>query len=301
MVDDTTIVITDIKKALKAVDEEADKKPAALLIVGGELNGTIFDLDKKTILVGRSLKNNIPLEFQGISRNHFKVDETEAGHTVEDTGSRNGTYINNKRVLTPTLLKKGDIVKVGKIALKYIPKGDSERLTYDKLQHAANTDGMTGCFTKTYFNRSLDLQVKKSKLSGEPLSLIMLDLDHFKKLNDSFGHDAGDFVLKELAAIVRTNGVRDNDIFARFGGEEFMILLPKTNIKQAYEVAERIRALIEAHQFLYDSNRLPVTISVGIADYRKGVNTGLDLFKRVDNALYKSKDGGRNQVNFFRE
>jgi len=94
--------------------------------------------------------------------------------------------------------------------------------------------------------------------------------------------------------------VRESDTFARYGGEEFVILLPKTNIKSAFEIAERLRRLLESHQFMYDNKRLPVAASVGVADYRQGVNTGTDLFKRADEAVYVSKEGGRNQVNFYR-
>jgi two-component system, cell cycle response regulator len=299
--DDSTVVLTDIKAALATAENEAADKPAALLVVGGDLNGTIFDLLGEETTIGRNPDNNIPLEFNGISRYHFKVRATEQGHILIDAGSRNGTYLNNKKIETEAPLIKGDMVKLGNIALKYLPKGDPERLTYDKLQHEANTDSHTGCYNKGYFNSALDLEVKKSKITGNPLSLIIFDLDHFKKLNDNYGHDAGDFVLKHIAEQIRAGGVRDQDIFARYGGEEFVILLPKTNLKQSFEIAERLRKLVENHEFNYEGNRLPVTMSVGVADYRQGVATGTDLFKRADEAVYKSKQGGRNQVNFYRQ
>lgn len=300
MGDDSTIVLTDIKSALASAETEASSKPAALLVVGGDLNGTIFDISENEITAGRNPDNQIPLEFNGISRYHFKVSESPEGHTLEDSGSKNGTFLNNKKIAGVVNLSKGDIIKIGSIALKYLPKGDPERLTYDKLQLEANTDQHTGCFNKTYFNNAINLEVKKSKITGSPLSLIIFDLDHFKNLNDNFGHDAGDFVLKEMAHVIRENGARDNDIFARYGGEEFVILLPKTNLKQAFEIAERLRKLIEDHQFIYEGKELPVTASVGVADYRQGVNTGTDLFKRADESVYKSKEGGRNQVSFYR-
>jgi two-component system cell cycle response regulator len=301
MSDDSTIVLTDIKAALATADKEAQEKPAALLVVGGELNGTLFDLPEEPITCGRSAKNNITLEFNGISREHFKLSFNGDTYELEDMGSRNGTFINNEKLENKIALRKGDTIKIGAIALKYLPKGDTERLTYDKLNMEANTDGHTGCFNKTYFNNKIDLEVKKSKVTGSPLSLVVFDLDHFKKLNDNYGHDAGDYVLKELAEVIRKNGVRENDVFARYGGEEFVILLPNTNLKQAFEIAERLRKVVEAHDFVYESNKLPVTASIGVSDYRKGVNTGTDLFKRADEAVYKSKEGGRNQVNFYRE
>ena len=301
MADDSTIVLTDIKAALEMTEKEAFDRPPALLVVGGELNGTLFDLEKRKTSVGRNPDNDISLEFQGISRYHLRVVYAEEEFFVEDAGSRNGTYLNNRKIIGQKELKKGDIIKIGSIALKYLPKGDPERLTYDKLSHEANTDKHTGCYNKAYFNKQLDIEVKKSKVTGEPLSLIIFDLDHFKNLNDNFGHDAGDYVLKELSGVIRSNGVRDIDVFARYGGEEFVILLPKTNIKKSYEIAERLRKLVEEHDFVYDDQVMPVTASIGLADYRQGVLSGTDLFRRADNAVYQAKNGGRNQVQFYRK
>ena len=301
MGNESTIVITDIKAALDSSDLAASDKPAALLVVGGELNGTIFDLIADETTCGRSIDNTIQLEFQGISRHHLKVVLNEQKAFIEDCGSKNGTFLNNHKIEQRSTLNKGDIIKVGSIALKYIPAGDPERVAYDKLNLEANTDKHTGCYNKAYFNKSLDLEVRKSKVTGHPLSLIIFDLDHFKKLNDNFGHDAGDYVLKEMSGIVRNNGVREQDIFARYGGEEFVILLPKTNLKHSFEIAERLRKLVENHDFKYDGQKLPVTASIGVADYRQGVVTGTDLFKRADSAVYKSKENGRNQVSFFKE
>lgn len=298
--DNATLVITDIKAALAAADKEAEEKPACLLVVGGDLNGTIFDLEDGEVSVGRSPDCTIPLEFQGISRKHFKIVIHNDSASIQDTGSSNGTFVNNTKIQGEQELSKGDMVKIGSIALKFLPKGDTERLAYDKLQEDANTDGLTKCYNKTYFNNKLDLEVKKSKITGSPLSLIIFDLDHFKHLNDNYGHDAGDYVLKEKAELLRENGIRKGDIFARYGGEEFVVLLPNTNLKQAFEIAERLRKLVENHEFIYEAQRLPVTASIGVADYRTGVNTGTDLFKRADSAVYKSKEGGRNQVNFFK-
>jgi len=302
MSDDSTVVLTDIKAALASAENEADQKPAALLAIAGTLNGTIFDLSENTVSVGRNPDNTISLEFNGISRYHFRVFQGEQGdYILEDAGSKNGTFLNNKKIEGSTTLAKGDVIKLGSIALKFLPKGDPERLAYDKLNLEANTDRHTGCYNKTYFNEQISLEVRKSKVTGKPLSLILFDLDHFKNLNDNFGHDAGDFVLKEVSELVRLNGVREEDIFARYGGEEFVILLPNTNLKHAFEIAERCRKLLEEHSFNYENQKLPVTASIGVADYRQGVTSGTDLFKRSDEAVYKAKKNGRNNVQFFRE
>ncbi len=300
MSDDSTIVITDIRKALAAAEDEAQKKPACLLVVGGDLNGSIYDLVPGEAIIGRNPDCTISLDFHGVSRRHFQISTNEESSILTDLGSANGTYLNNQKLEAPTELKKSDVIKIGSIAMKFLPKGDPERLTYDKLHEEANTDGLTRCYNKSYFNNALEAEVKKSKLTGKPLTLIIFDLDHFKKLNDNYGHDAGDYVLKEKAQLIRSNGVRQGDVFARYGGEEFCVLLPNTNLKQGFEIAERLRKLVEKHEFIYDGKRLPVTASIGVADYRQGVATGTDLFKRADSSVYKSKEGGRNQVNFFK-
>jgi diguanylate cyclase (GGDEF)-like protein len=304
--DNSTILITNIHDALNTSDKEAEEKSACLLVVGGDLNGTLFDLFPGVTTVGRNPDNTIPLEFKGVSRKHFQIEISSQGNdednvTIEDLQSSNGTFLNNVHLHEKTTLRKADMIKVGAIAFKYLPKGDPERLAYDKLNLDANTDGLTKCFNKVYFNSATDLEVKKSKITGRPLSLMIFDIDFFKKLNDGYGHDAGDRVLKEMAELIRKQGIREGDIFARYGGEEFVVLLPNTNLKNAFEIAERIRQMVEVHQFKYDNQLLPVRISVGIADYRKGVHNGVDLFKRADQAVYKSKQNGRNQVSFYRE
>jgi two-component system, cell cycle response regulator len=299
--ENATVVIRDIKAALASSENEAASKPACLLVVGGDLNGSIFNLVEGETVVGRNPDCQIPLDFQGISRKHFTVVVKPEGQVIlQDLGSANGTYINNNKLEGNTVLKRGDVIKVGAIALKYLPKGDPERLTYDKLHEDANTDGLTQAYNKRYFNDALENEVKKSKVTGKPLTLIVFDLDKFKNLNDNYGHDAGDYVLKDMGRVIRENGIRQGDILARYGGEEFCILLPNTNLKQGFEIAERLRRMVEKHEFIYEGKRLPVTASIGVADYRQGISNGTDLFKRADSAVYKSKEGGRNQVNFYK-
>lgn len=298
--DHSTHIITDIKAALASADKEAEMLPAALLVIGGDLNGNLYDLeDNREYNLGRSINNEISLEFDGISRQHSKIIVGDTV-TLVDAGSKNGTYLNNNKIESQVILKKGDIIKIGKIAFKFLPKGDTERLTYDKLQLEANVDKWTGAYNKTYFNKALEQEVKKSKISGEPLSLLVIDLDLFKRVNDDYGHDAGDYVLKAMADIVLKSGIRNNDVFARYGGEEFCILLPGTNLKQSFAIAERLRVSIQDFKFMYDDKELPVTASIGVSDYRQGVNTPQDLFKRADKALYNAKNNGRNQVQYFR-
>jgi len=295
--DATAIIQAEgIERGLAEAENEAKTLPGALLAIGGALNGTLIDLKNSEISVGRSDKNTIHLEFSCVSRFHFKLMKVRNDWFIEDSQSKNGTYINNNLIKAPTQLKRGDIIKVVNIAFKYLPQGDSERLAYDRLTYIANTDGHTGCFTKSYFNDQLNKMFNKSRLTGQELSLIILDLDHFKNINDQFGHDAGDYILKEVSDIVHAEGVREQDIFARYGGEEFVILLPKTSLTQAMGIAERVRALMENHRFSYGKEKILVTASLGVADYNKDIISAKDFFKRADNAAYEAKALGRNQV-----
>jgi len=292
-------VAEGIKKVLTATEVEAQEKPAALLAIGGALNGALFNLEGSDITAGRSQKNTIRLEFIGVSRFHFKLYQANNNWFIQDTNSKNGTFVNNKAITAPTQLIKGDMIKVLNIAFKYLPQGDSERLAYDKLNLVANTDGHTGCFNKCYFNDQLEEEVTAARITRQDLSLIIFDLDHFKTINDKFGHDAGDYILKEIADIVRIGGIREQDVFARYGGEEFVIILPQTNMSHAQEIAERIRCLIKDNTFIYDNEELTVTASLGIACYRRDILSGADLFKRADEAAYRSKESGRNKVTAF--
>jgi len=280
---------------------------ACLLGLEGSVSGQIFDLPSGISTFGRNPENTFTIEAEGISRRHFLIEVTENNNEttvhIKDLGSSNGTYVSEKKVNSQlsNILQKNDKITAGKVAFRFIPKGDPDRLAYDKLAMAAHIDKLTESFNKAYFLEHLETEIKKSSRSGQPLTLIVLDLDFFKKLNDTYGHHAGDFVLRELSLLVKKQGLRDGDIFARYGGEEFVILLPKTNLKQGHEIAERIRKLIETHHFNYEGKKLTVTSSLGLADFRPGVVNGTDLFKRADKAVYQSKEKGRNQTNFFRD
>lgn len=138
--------------------------------------------------------------------------------------------------------------------------------------------------------------VKRSELLNEPLSLVTFDIDHFKKVNDTYGHPGGDFVLKELSHIVISKLIRSNDFFARYGGEEFVLLLSGSSAKVAGEVGERIRQTIEAHDFVFEGKKIIVTISVGIATKLPHESEWTQIYERADKALYHSKQNGRNRT-----
>lgn len=288
--------LTVLAQSIRGVPEDARGKPAALLVVAGGSIGTLFDLDRDEVRVGRSTDADITLEFPGVSRRHLLLRAGDGGFVLQDCGSKNGSFVNDRRVEAPVRLRKGDIVRVGPVMLQYIPPGDPERLAYDRLNRHARTDRFTGCYNKSYFNERLELEVRACKARPGALGLVVFDLDHFKAINDNHGHDAGDHVLRQLCDLVHADGVRKQDVFARYGGEEFAILLPDTERDACTEIAERLRRLVAGHVFEYDGQRLPVTVSVGVAACDDTVDDGAALFRRADDALYAAKRAGRDQV-----
>jgi diguanylate cyclase (GGDEF)-like protein len=175
---------------------------------------------------------------------------------------------------------------------KYI----SEQHAKQHFRLAAETDALTGISNKKYFWDKFYESFKVARSSGATFSLIFFDLDNFKKLNDTYGHFAGDYVLKEVAMIIESGLLRSGDVFARFGGEEFVIILKRCAIDNGLRVAERIRQKIADHVFMYEGQKLSVTISAGVGELNDKYAIAEDFVKAVDEAGYVSKKAGKNRV-----
>ena len=185
---------------------------------------------------------------------------------------------------------------MGNVILKYVPAGEYEILFYGDMDSKAYTDPLTQISNKRYLEERLEAEFKRAKALSDDLALIFFDIDHFKKLNDTYGHDAGDFVLREVVNLIRGRFVGPKDVFARFGGEEFVLVLVNTAAERAGDVAENIRATVQAHVFIYDNQKLEVTISMGVAELNASTDNVAVLLKNADKATYESKNGGRNRV-----
>lgn len=174
---------------------------------------------------------------------------------------------------------------------------DALKSNYQQTISMAITDGLTGLYNRHFLGTHLGNMVKQSLESGKPLSQVILDMDHFKRVNDTYGHDVGDEVLIKLGKII-VNVIRSADLAARYGGEEFVILMPETDIFQAADAAERIRVAVEKTPFVvsHEVGELHLTVSVGVSHLRKDGDTAQELHKRADEALYRGKQNGRNQV-----
>lgn len=279
---------------------QADEAPPALVVLLGPQGyvGKQFPLTQTEYVVGRSIDCSIQLDDKSVSRNHARLIVMGSEVTIIDLGSANKTVVNGNvlQSMNPFRLKNNDQIKAGNVILKFLEKGNIEAFTNRELNEKAAKDALTGAHTKgALLDRAPEL-IKRSDVLTEELSLIVLDIDHFKKINDQYGHPAGDFVLRTLSDVIMNKMVRAHDFFARYGGEEFVILLSGTSLKAASEVAERIRATIEGTEFLFENRLIPVTVSLGVAVRQSEENEWEDFFKRGDMALYRSKQNGRNQV-----
>ncbi len=293
----TSIVQSDtFRGRLKAADEV----PPSIVVLMGPPGyvGRQFPLIEAEMIIGRSVESQIFIDDKSVSRSHAKLNIVGSEVVVLDLGSSNKTIINGQ-VLAPMTaykLKNNDQVKTGNVIFKFLERGNLEAIANKELNEKAEKDALTGAYTKGALLEKGPEAMKRSEQLGEDLSVVVFDIDFFKKINDGFGHSAGDYVLKVLGDVVSTKIVRANDYFARYGGEEFVIILNATTLKTALEVAERVRTTIENTDFQFEDKKIPVTISLGVACRQLIEDEWLVLFKRADEALYKSKQTGRNRV-----
>ena len=286
-----TTAITVISK----ISERAVSRAAALVLIHGEDLGRKFDLTSEQTLIGRTSKADIQVDQDSVSRNHAKIRVDGTRITIEDMGSTNGTIVNDEHIEDSLRLRNGDLVKIGRTIFKFIASNNIEAAYHDEIYRMTTVDGLTQVFNRRYFEDAIERELSRSRRYTRPLSLVLLDIDHFKKINDTYGHLAGDAVLKELALTVRAR-TRREDVFARFGGEEFALLLPEVDQKGAMLLAEKARKLVEKHSFMFDGEHIVVTMSAGVATMVKKTENPNELIRRADEKLYEAKTGGRNRV-----
>ena len=253
----------------------------------------LLDVDIET-KIGRGQDNDIVLDMDNVSRFHAVVEGAEDGFVVRDNNSTNGTYVNGKEVVGKRRLDNGDLIKIGGAILKFLQGGNIERKFHEEIYKLTIVDGLTQVYNKRYLLEFLDREMARCTRYNRPLSLLLFDADHFKKVNDVHGHLAGDSVLKGLAEVVSQH-VRKEECFARYGGEEFAIIMPETTGERARIFGEKIRRMVEEHRFQYEDRRIPVTVSIGIA-VMAGHEDPLAFIAAADTQLYQAKKLGRNRV-----
>lgn len=284
-------VVTVISK----ISERPVDLDAALVVIYGLELGRKYDLRTEQTLIGRAAKAEIQVDQESISRNHACITNTSRGVFIKDLGSTNGTFVNDEPVQGEQSLRNGDLVKIGRTIFKFIAGGNIETAYHDEIYRLTTMDGLTQIYNRRYFEEALEREVSRSRRYERSLSLVMFDVDHFKQVNDRYGHLAGDHVLKQLASTLRTR-IRREDVFARYGGEEFGLLLPEIDLAGAVALADKARRLVEKQRFEFDKNVIPVTVSLGVAILESTHRDLVDLKRAADGKLYEAKSAGRNRV-----
>lgn len=291
-----TEVMTNPGEDASELLEQAERPDPALIVIQGDMLGKVFRIKEGKSRAGRHPSNDICVQQRAVSAHHAEIRRQGGTVVIEDMGSTNGTVLNGVTLERPMLLQKDDQVKIGSCVFRYSDNQLDASFT-ENLHQKGSVDGLTGVYNKAYLLQSLASSMEVAR-SGFPLSVVIFDLDHFKKTNDTFGHLAGDYVLKETCRIIKESGVRAEDVLARFGGEEFVLIMPDANLEVALDVAERIRRTLETHSFTYDGRSIPVTASLGVVTWVPAYRSADDMIEAADRLLYKSKQEGRNRVSW---
>jgi two-component system, cell cycle response regulator len=271
---------------------------ACLVVLYGESIGRRIPLRDGAIVIGRAAEADLQFEEEAISRKHCRIEPVSVNNveqwTVTDLQSTNGTFVNDRAITTATL-QHGDRVQVGRTICKFLATGHVEAAYYEEIHRLVTSDGLTGLSNRRAFGEALAREFSRSARYRRPLSLLLLDIDFFKNINDTHGHLAGDMALRTLGQLLRGN-LRREDIVGRIGGEEFAVILPEIDLDGARVVAEKIRNLVAENTFKYDEITMQFTVSIGVVIQRREDTDPDELLRRADELLYTAKRSGRNKV-----
>jgi diguanylate cyclase (GGDEF)-like protein len=279
------------------VPTTTDTHSAVLVVVypPGPLLGRRLSLSGFDHIIGRLPDLELSVDIEAISRQHARMQYDGAGWIVEDLGSTNGTFVNDVRVVSPRRLADGDLIRVGKAILKFLAGNNVEASYHEEIYRMTVMDALTGVHNKRHFIDALTQEIARATRHGLPLSLVMFDIDFFKRVNDTHGHLAGDAVLRDVGHRLQRR-LRKGDLAARYGGEEFGVILPHTNRQGALVYAEGLRKLMESESIAYEQLQLQITVSLGVAELDPGFPSVEGLIARADAHLYDAKRSGRNRV-----
>ena len=294
---------TDFDDETKVADGQEVQKPgsrerdrAYLIVLAGSAVGEMYKITKDETTIGRGSQADIQVIDEGISRRHASIRLSGDGVVVSDLGSTNGTFLNGEKVATHAL-RDGDKIQVGSTTILKFTFHDSLDENFQRqMYESALRDGLTKAFNKKYFLERLESEFAYALRHNSQLSLVMFDIDFFKKINDTHGHLAGDYALVSLSNLI-TATIRKEDVFARYGGEEFAVICRGVDLTGAQQFGERIRQKVETLETKYNEIDLKMTVSVGVAAVTDvGTRDMLELIGQADDALYQAKRQGRNRV-----
>ncbi len=277
-------------------NEEMANSREILVTIYGDRIGHKIDLEElgQEAVIGRDADAHITIDDDSVSRQHCKLQRATDGWWVQDLDSTNGTYVAGEMVKRALLLD-GDLVKVGSTIFKYLSTANIEAAYYEEIYRMAIFDGLTQIHNRRYFMEFAEREISRCQRHGRPLSLLLFDVDKFKRINDDFGHLSGDHVLRMMASLIKER-IRREELFARYAGDEFVVVLPETVASAARKLGQALCDLIAETNFVFDNQDLPVTISVGAAALTDQMHTPAQLVGAADAALYRAKNAGRNTV-----
>lgn len=280
------------------VDAEATRDCCLVQIYPTNVVDGLVRLEKEEITIGRDQSNDLTLSDGNVSRFHARLERGEEGYWLVDSGSTNGCFVDG-RPTKECLLTGGETVRIGGTIFKFLRAGEIEAQYHATVYKAMTRDGLTGAFNKSYGLDSLSQVIARSRRCHRPLCVMMLDIDYFKRINDTYGHLVGDEVLREFAQrIERTK--RADDLLCRYGGEEFALILEETPLAEAITIAESCNAAVRNVPFWTSEGEVNVTVSIGVSQLANtdAAPDGSDLLERADSHLYRSKRDGRDRVSY---
>ena len=285
---------TRVTKVTESSPKKGLERPgdACVVVIYGPEIGRRVPLTMAPFDIGRSSKNDLFIDQESISRHHARITFDGSAYLINDMGSTNGTFVNDDPK-KESKLRDGDQIQIGRSILKFMTGENIEVHYHEEIYRLMTVDALTQIFNRRYFDEAMEREYNRSKRYTRALSLILFDIDHFKKINDTWGHLAGDSMLRQLVAAVKPK-LRNQDIFARTGGEEFGVLLPEIDLDGARATAEKVRMIVEITALRYEQNAIPCTVSLGLAMLAGGEANPEELYKAADSQLYVAKQSGRN-------
>jgi len=305
----------DLEITLPADPPASHERRPALVFMRGEQLAAPIPLERDEVILGRALEADVRVNDARASRLHARIriehdaETNAARYRLTDLGSTNGTLLNGQPVTSDAFLQHGDKLNIGEHLIRFDLLDDFDREFQRQLYRLIAHDELTGLLTSKSFFSELRREAARAESEGRPFCVLMMDLDHFKRVNDTCGHLVGSQTLEEIGGLI-TRALRAGDVAARFGGEEFAAFLLDADCAQALVAAERVRAAIEEHAFSStrhgaaaaspEENRtLRITISIGVAAYPDDARDPIELIELADTALYHAKQSGRNRVSAF--
>lgn len=294
---------------IKQTRQKRDLRPT-LVFLGGDLLAVSIPLEREEVILGRALEADVRINDKNVSRRHAQISTVydtktkKTSYFISDLDSKNGTLLNGHKILREEM-QNGDKIIIGEHILRFELLDEIDREYQHQIRRLLSHDDLTGLLSGRSFFSELRRESARALSENRPFCVLMMDIDHFKLVNDTYGHMTGSKTLEEIGFCIM-NTMRSGDVAARFGGEEFAAFLLDADLKQAIKAAERIRVAIEEELFsVVKQGQVPqthrITISIGIASFPNDSLDPIELVEMADSALYRAKREGRNRVCVYQE